>query len=143
MPITNESFENPRKLRVIQRLNIAIVVTSALDYLHHHFQTPIVHCYLKPSNVFLDDKMIGHVSNFGLAKFLHAIIQDSSTIQSSSIGVRGKIDYTPPSKYILHFISLILFSARLKAPTVALHLPSSSFIWQWQKLVISSARNVA
>uniref|UniRef100_A0A7N2LER6 non-specific serine/threonine protein kinase n=1 Tax=Quercus lobata TaxID=97700 RepID=A0A7N2LER6_QUELO len=95
-PITNESFENPRKLSLIQRLNIAIDVASALDYLHHHCQTPIVHCDLKPSNVLLDDKMIGHVSDFGLAKFLHAIIQDSSADQSSSIGVRGTIGYTPP-----------------------------------------------
>nr|XP_023896914.1 probable LRR receptor-like serine/threonine-protein kinase At3g47570 [Quercus suber] len=95
-PITNESFENPRKLSLIQRLNIAIDVASALDYLHHHCQTPIVHCDLKPSNVLLDDKMIGHVSDFGLAKFLHAIIQDSFANQSSSIGVRGTIGYTPP-----------------------------------------------
>ncbi|KAK4592290.1 hypothetical protein RGQ29_016713 [Quercus rubra] len=96
MPITNESFENPRKLSLIQRLNIAIDIATALDYLHHHCQTPIVHCDLKPSNVLLDDKMIGHVSDFGLAKFLQAIIQDSSANQSSSIVVRGTIGYTPP-----------------------------------------------
>ncbi|XP_050282996.1 probable LRR receptor-like serine/threonine-protein kinase At3g47570 [Quercus robur] len=95
-PITNESFENPRKLSLIQRLNIAIDIATALDYLHHHCQTPIVHCDLKPSNVLLDDKMIGHVSDFGLAKFLHSIIQDSSANQSSSIVVRGTIGYTPP-----------------------------------------------
>ena len=108
-PITNESFENPRKLSLIQRLNIAIDIATALDYLHHHCQTPIVHCDLKPSNVLLDDKMIGHVSDFGLAKFLHAIIQDSSANQSSSIVVRGTIGYTPPGKYHCHFLYLIVF----------------------------------
>ena len=43
----------------------------------------------------------------------------------------------------LFFISLILFSARLKAFMATLRLPSSSFIWRWQKFVISYARNVA
>ena len=104
-PRTNDAFEKLRKLSLLQRLNIAIDVASALDYLHHHCQTPIVHCDLKPSNVLLDDKMIGHVSDFGLAKFLHSIIQDSSANQSSSIVVKGTIGYTPPGKYILHFLN--------------------------------------
>ncbi|XP_050281611.1 putative receptor-like protein kinase At3g47110 [Quercus robur] len=95
-PRTNEAVEEPRKLSLLQRLNIAIDVASALDYLHHHCQTPIVHCDLKPSNILLDDEMVGHVGDFGLAKFLHDATQDCSTNQSSSIGVRGTIGYTPP-----------------------------------------------
>ena len=78
-PGTNEAVEEPRKLSLIQRLNIAIDVASALDYLHHHCQTPIVHCDLKPSNILLDDEMVGHVGDFGLAKFLHDATQDCST----------------------------------------------------------------
>uniref|UniRef100_A0A7N2R2N9 non-specific serine/threonine protein kinase n=1 Tax=Quercus lobata TaxID=97700 RepID=A0A7N2R2N9_QUELO len=92
----NEALEKQRKLSLLQRLNIAIDVASALDYLHHHCETPIVHCDLKPSNVLLDDEMIGHVSDFGLARILHDIIHDSSTNQSSSIGVKGTVGYTPP-----------------------------------------------
>ncbi|XP_030963027.1 probable LRR receptor-like serine/threonine-protein kinase At3g47570 [Quercus lobata] len=95
-PRTNDALEKPRKLSFLQRLNIAIDVASALEYLHYHCETPIVHCDLKPSNVLLDDEMVGHVSDFGLARFLHDIIQDSSTNQISSIGVRGTIGYTPP-----------------------------------------------
>uniref|UniRef100_A0A7N2LD90 non-specific serine/threonine protein kinase n=1 Tax=Quercus lobata TaxID=97700 RepID=A0A7N2LD90_QUELO len=95
-PRTYKALEIPRKLSFLERLNIAIDVASALDYLHHHCQTPIVHCDIKPSNVLLDNEMVGHVSDFGLARFLHDIIQDSSTNQSSSIGVRGTIGYTPP-----------------------------------------------
>ncbi|XP_030965907.1 LRR receptor-like serine/threonine-protein kinase EFR [Quercus lobata] len=92
----NEALEKQRKLSLLQRLNIAIDVASALDYLHHHCETPIVHCDLKPSNVLLDDEMIGHVSDFGLARILHDIVHDSSTNQSSSIGVKGTVGYTPP-----------------------------------------------
>ena len=90
-------------------MNIAIDVSNALDYLHHHFQTPIVHCDLKPSNILLDAKLIGHVRDFGIAKVLSSAIQDSSHNQSSSIGIRGTIDYTPPGKYHCHFLYLIVF----------------------------------
>ena len=102
-PRKNESLLKQRKLSLLQRLNIAIDVASALDYLHNHCDTPIVHCDLKPSNVLLDEEMIGHVSDFDLARFLHDIVHSSSINQSSSIGVKGTIGYTPPSKYNLHF----------------------------------------
>ena len=92
-----------------QRLNIAIDVSNALDYLHHHCQTPIVHCNLKPSNILLDAELIGHVGDFGLARVLSGAIQDSSHNQSSSIGIRGTIGYTPPGKYHCHFLYLIVF----------------------------------
>jgi Leucine-rich repeat (LRR) protein len=108
-PRTNEALEEPKKLSLLQRLNIAIDVASALDYLHYRCQIPIVHCDLKPSNVLLDDEMIGHVGDFGLARFLHDAPKDCSTNQSSSIGVRGTVGYTPPGKYISHFLYLIDF----------------------------------
>ncbi|KAH9672864.1 protein kinase domain-containing protein [Citrus sinensis] len=49
------------------RLNIAIDVASALDYLHNHYDTPIARCDLKPSNELFDEDMIAHVGGFGLA----------------------------------------------------------------------------
>ncbi|KAF5467075.1 hypothetical protein F2P56_016937 [Juglans regia] len=80
-----------------ERLNIAIDVASALEYLHYNCETPIVHCDLKPSNVLLDDEMTGHVGDFGLARFSpETTYQNTSTNQSSSIGVRGTIGYTAP-----------------------------------------------
>ncbi|XP_030963589.1 probable LRR receptor-like serine/threonine-protein kinase At3g47570 [Quercus lobata] len=57
----DEGHEEPRNLSLLQRVNISIDVANALNYLHHHCQTPIVHCDLKPSNVLLDDEMIGDV----------------------------------------------------------------------------------
>uniref|UniRef100_A0A2C9V594 non-specific serine/threonine protein kinase n=1 Tax=Manihot esculenta TaxID=3983 RepID=A0A2C9V594_MANES len=88
--------EVPRSLNIVQRLNIAIDVASALDYLHYQCGTPIVHCDLKPSNVLLDEEMIGHVSDFGLMKFLSNGMLDYSTNHSSSLGIRGTVGYCPP-----------------------------------------------
>ncbi|KAG6734399.1 hypothetical protein I3842_01G271100, partial [Carya illinoinensis] len=83
-----EAYHEQRMLNLLQRLNIAI---SALEYLHYNCETTIVHCDLKPSNVLLDNEIIGHVGDFGLARF-----SPETTNQSSSIGIRGTIGYTAP-----------------------------------------------
>lgn len=57
-------------LNMIQRLDIMIDVAFALGYLHHGYETVVVHSDLKPSNVLLDEKLVGHLSDFGLAKLL-------------------------------------------------------------------------
>ncbi|KAF7842645.1 receptor kinase-like protein Xa21 [Senna tora] len=44
--------------------------SSALEYLHHGSSTPTIHCDVKPSNVLLDDDMVAHLSDFGMAKLL-------------------------------------------------------------------------
>ncbi|KAL2454502.1 putative LRR receptor-like serine/threonine-protein kinase [Abeliophyllum distichum] len=85
--------EESKKLNFLQRLNIAIDIASALDYLHHHCHKTIIHCDLKPSNVLLDNQMVGHVGDFGLAKFLPT---DDQSTPTSSFGVRGSIGYTAP-----------------------------------------------
>ncbi|XP_021647014.2 probable LRR receptor-like serine/threonine-protein kinase At3g47570 isoform X2 [Hevea brasiliensis] len=77
-------------LSLLQRIDIAIDVANALDYLHYHCHKPIIHCDLKPSNILLDEDMVAHVGDFGLAKFLH------QPLESSSLGVRGTIGYTAP-----------------------------------------------
>ncbi|CAI0415793.1 unnamed protein product [Linum tenue] len=89
----------PRSLDFLQRLNVAIDVASALDYLQHQCQTPIVHCDLKPSNVLLDDDMTGHVGDFGLARFLSSLDKRSFEGRTSSVGVRGTVGYAPPGKH--------------------------------------------
>ncbi|KAF8024665.1 hypothetical protein BT93_F1749 [Corymbia citriodora subsp. variegata] len=88
--------EPPIKVNFIQRINIAIDVASALDYLHHQSYIPIIHCDLKPSNVLFDARMVAHVGDFGLAKFLLGSSLDTVANQMSSVGLRGTIGYAPP-----------------------------------------------
>ncbi|PON32513.1 Serine/threonine protein kinase [Parasponia andersonii] len=91
-----KTHENqPRGLSLIQRLNIASDVASAMYYLHDHGDHPIIHCDLKPSNVLLDSEMVAHVSDFGLARLMlntTGILES----QTSSIGIKGTIGYAPP-----------------------------------------------
>ncbi|XP_058070975.1 probable LRR receptor-like serine/threonine-protein kinase At3g47570 [Magnolia sinica] len=85
-----------RCLNLTQRLNIAIDVASALDYLHHHSKIPIVHRDLKPSNVLLDDDMVGHVGDFGLTRILSEAAEGFSQNQTTTSGIKGSIGYIPP-----------------------------------------------
>lgn len=55
---------------MLQRLGIFIDVASALDYLHNGYSEPVVHSDLKPSNILLDENIVGHLSDFGIAKLL-------------------------------------------------------------------------
>ncbi|KAL5787575.1 hypothetical protein ACOSP7_004524 [Xanthoceras sorbifolium] len=81
-------------ISVVQRLNIAIDVASAIEYLHCHSEPPIIHGDLKPSNILLDHDMVAHVGDFGLAKLLsdHTPSIGPAT-QSSSIGIKGTVGY--------------------------------------------------
>ncbi|CAI9771411.1 unnamed protein product [Fraxinus pennsylvanica] len=85
-----------KSLNLLQRLNTAIDIAYAVAYLHLHCETPIIHCDLKPSNVLLDNELVAHVGDFGLARFLSADAQSFSINQTSSSLVRGTIGYTAP-----------------------------------------------
>ncbi|KAL7229107.1 hypothetical protein ACSBR2_007744 [Camellia fascicularis] len=90
---TNDGQNEQQRLNLLQRINIAIDVACALDYLHHQCQTPIIHCDLKPSNILLDRETVAQIGDFGLARFLPELTNPN---QSSSIGVRGTIGYVAP-----------------------------------------------
>ncbi|XP_028079447.1 probable LRR receptor-like serine/threonine-protein kinase At3g47570 [Camellia sinensis] len=100
--------EDSRNLNLVQRLNIAVDVASALDYLHNHCETLIIHCDLKPSNVLLDDDLSGRVSDFGLARIcLTKTSASTHTHNSTSSRIRGTIGYIAPGNFI-NFIVLLL-----------------------------------
>ena len=114
----DETPETRRRLTMSQRVNIALDVAEALDYMHNHGQVPIVHCDLKPSNVLLDNDMVAHVADFGLARFIRKAVSNSTEESSTSIGIKGTIGYIPPgtSRSIALYIGsfLVMFLTKLK-----------------------------
>jgi len=83
-------------LSLAQRLDIAVDIIDALDYLHNHCQPPIVHCDLKPSNILLAEDMSARVGDFGISRILpecaSIILQNSNC----TIGIRDSIGYIAP-----------------------------------------------
>ncbi|KAL7211336.1 hypothetical protein ACSBR2_014251 [Camellia fascicularis] len=75
-------------LDMLQRVDIMINVACALEYLHHGYSVPVVHCDLKPRNVLLDDDIVAHVSDFGIAKLLGV---GESIAQTRTIATFGYI----------------------------------------------------
>ncbi|CAK8540209.1 unnamed protein product [Lathyrus sativus] len=87
--------EHPITLDLGQRLNIIIDVASALHYLHQECEQSVIHCDLKPSNVLLDDDMVAHVGDFGIARLV-LTIDGKSHSNTSTIGIKGTVGYAPP-----------------------------------------------
>ncbi|KAK2355008.1 receptor kinase protein Xa21 [Trifolium repens] len=87
-------------LNFLQRLNIMIDVASALEYLHHGFSIPVVHCDLKPTNVLLDENMVAHVSDFGIAKLMDEGQSKTHTQTLATIG------YLAPGHFSISITSL-------------------------------------
>ncbi|XP_059454475.1 probable LRR receptor-like serine/threonine-protein kinase At3g47570 [Corylus avellana] len=75
-------------LNLLHRVNIMVDVASALDYLHHGLSESVVHCDLKPTNILLDDDMVAHVSDFGIAKIL---VENKDATQTKTLGTLGYI----------------------------------------------------
>ncbi|GAY33985.1 hypothetical protein CUMW_009100 [Citrus unshiu] len=79
-------YSHNYSLTIRQRLDIMIDVASALEYLHHGYSTPIIHCDLKPNNVLLDDDMVAHLGDFGIAKLLDGVDPVTQTMTLATIG---------------------------------------------------------
>nr|XP_027109472.1 probable LRR receptor-like serine/threonine-protein kinase At3g47570 [Coffea arabica] len=73
-------------LDLLQRISIMMDVASALEYLHFGYTTPVVHCDLKPRNILLDESMVAHVSDFGMAKFLD---EENSVLHTKTLATLG------------------------------------------------------
>ncbi|MFS7956947.1 putative protein kinase RLK-Pelle-LRR-XII-1 family [Helianthus anomalus] len=70
---------------------ILMDVACALDYIHNQCIPAVVHGDLKPSNILLDDDMVAHIGDFGLARFL-----GTTSYQTNSTMNRGTIGYIAP-----------------------------------------------
>ncbi|TVU15780.1 hypothetical protein EJB05_39318, partial [Eragrostis curvula] len=91
--------QGPRKiLNLTQRINIALDVAFALDYLHNQCAYPLIHCDLKPSNVLLDLDMTACVGDFGLARYLSTSKPNEHCNNSSAslAHLKGSIGYIAP-----------------------------------------------
>ena len=84
-----------------------IDVASGLEYLHHDYSNPVVHCDLKPSNVLLDDDMVAHISDFGIAKLLMGseFMKRTKTLGTIGYMAPGKVSYNF-NIFLCHFFSL-------------------------------------
>ncbi|KAK2430963.1 putative LRR receptor serine/threonine-protein kinase [Trifolium repens] len=91
----NEVSENDI-LSLRQRIDIALDVAHALDYLHNDTEQAVVHCDIKPSNVLLDDDLVAHLGDFGLARLIHGVTRHSNNDQVISSTIKGTIGYVPP-----------------------------------------------
>jgi len=75
-------------LSLLQRINIMVDVASALDYLHNGLSESVVHCDLKPTNILLNEDMVAHVGDFGIAKIL---VENKDATQTKTLGTLGYI----------------------------------------------------
>ncbi|XP_052485939.1 receptor kinase-like protein Xa21 isoform X1 [Gossypium raimondii] len=82
-------------LDIIQRVDIMIDVALAIEHLHNGHPTPITHCDIKPSNILLDEDMVAHVGDFGVAKLLGEGEVMKQTMTLATIG------YMAPAEFFL------------------------------------------
>ncbi|PVH33689.1 hypothetical protein PAHAL_8G045700 [Panicum hallii] len=94
----NEGSSCLNYISLAQRLSIIVDVSDALAYLHHNHQGTIVHCDLKPRNILLDDDMVAHVGDFGLARLKFDTTSPSlaDSTSTSSLAIKGTIGYIAP-----------------------------------------------
>ncbi|CAL5010894.1 unnamed protein product [Urochloa decumbens] len=91
-----ESQSGNGTLTLEQRLDIAVDIADAIDYLHNGCETSIIHCDLKPSNILLTGDMRARVGDFGIARILNEAESRTTLNSSSTIGIRGSIGYVAP-----------------------------------------------
>ncbi|XP_058091344.1 probable receptor-like protein kinase At1g49730 isoform X2 [Magnolia sinica] len=75
------------------RIQIAIDVANALEYLHFYCDPPLCHRDIKSSNILLDENFVAKVADFGLA---HASRSGSISFEPVNTDIRGTPGYMDP-----------------------------------------------
>nr|XP_043622019.1 probable receptor-like protein kinase At1g49730 isoform X2 [Erigeron canadensis] len=75
------------------RIQIAIDVANALEYLHFYCDPPLCHRDIKSSNILLDENFVGKVADFGLA---YASKDGSICFEPVNTEIRGTPGYMDP-----------------------------------------------
>ncbi|KAK1439932.1 hypothetical protein QVD17_05757 [Tagetes erecta] len=75
------------------RIQIAIDVANALEYLHFYCDPPLCHRDIKSSNILLDEAFVGKVADFGLA---YASKDGSICFEAVNTEIRGTLGYMDP-----------------------------------------------
>ncbi|KAM0824061.1 hypothetical protein ACQ4PT_070456 [Festuca glaucescens] len=83
-------------LSLVQRLEIAVNILDAVEYLHNYCQPLVIHCDLKPSNILLADDMSARVGDFGISRIIQENTSGGMQNSYSSMGIRGSIGYVAP-----------------------------------------------
>ncbi|XP_039138947.1 probable receptor-like protein kinase At1g49730 [Dioscorea cayenensis subsp. rotundata] len=82
---------NPLRWRT--RLQIAIDVANALEYLHFYCDPSLCHRDIKSSNILLDENFVAKVADFGLA---HASRSGAISFEPVNTDIRGTPGYMDP-----------------------------------------------
>ncbi|XP_012829161.1 PREDICTED: probable LRR receptor-like serine/threonine-protein kinase At3g47570 [Erythranthe guttata] len=114
-----ESDAQLRNLDLIERLDIAIDVAHALEYLHSGSGLIIVHGDLKPSNILLDEDMTACVGDFGLSNIVSSVLppQLGSRVQSAMSLKYGMSNVISTEKDVYSYGILVLEMFTNKRPT--------------------------
>ncbi|CAI9294584.1 unnamed protein product [Lactuca saligna] len=75
------------------RIQIAIDVANALEYLHFYCDPPLCHRDIKSSNILLDENFVGKVADFGLA---YASKDGSICFEPVNTDIQGTPGYMDP-----------------------------------------------
>ncbi|KAL9235369.1 hypothetical protein vseg_010131 [Gypsophila vaccaria] len=95
-----ETNNNGRLNSWKMRIKVALDAARGIEYLHNYAVPPIIHRDIKTSNILLDSKWVGRVSDFGLS------LKGPETEEGSmSIKAVGTVGYIDPEYYVLKVLT--------------------------------------
>ncbi|MBA0799739.1 hypothetical protein Gohar_010234, partial [Gossypium harknessii] len=137
-------YSDDHALDILQRINIMVDVASALEYLHSGFLIPIIHCDLKPSNVLLDEDMVGHVGDFGVSKLLGEGDSIKQTMTLATVGYMapeyGSAGIVSVKCDVYSYGILLMETFTRKKPTNEFFVGEMS-LKHWVKMLLSNGIN--